>query len=174
MSMTYILYLSVMCVTEQTMCCNVWIEEWENTLILFDCCMISDTVLLSGSFREECVCVFRVSGRRASLFYISIWGFRVTGCLPIRISTGKRNSTRTSCFCSGAVFHFDKRTCVGLTAWILIRVIFHSCWLSLMLMKDLVAFPPLVSSKCPEFVVLGDSIILTAGSFVSRRFVLTR
>ena len=56
---------------------------------------------------------------------------------------------------------------MGLTAWILIRVIFHSCWFSLMLMKDLVAFPPPVSSKCPEFVVLGDSIILTAGSFVS-------
>lgn len=38
-----------------------------------------------------------------------------------------------------------------------------------MLMEDLVAFPPPVSSKCPEFVVLGDSIILTAGSFVSEQ-----
>ena len=39
------------------MCCHVCIEEWKTTLKLFDCCMISDTVLLSGSFREECVCV---------------------------------------------------------------------------------------------------------------------
>lgn len=62
MSMTYILYLSMMCVMEQTMCCNVWIEECENTLILFDCCTISDTVLLSGSFREERVCSEPVVG----------------------------------------------------------------------------------------------------------------
>lgn len=30
-----------------------------------------------------------------------------------------------------------------------------------------VCFFPSISSKCPEFVVLGEGIILTAGSFVS-------
>ncbi len=50
---------------------------------------------------------------------------------------GKRNSPKQAVSCSGAVFHTDKGRCVGLTAWILIQVIFNSCWFSLMSMKDL-------------------------------------
>lgn len=75
--------------------------------------------------------------------------------------------TQTSCFCCAAVFHVDKKRCVRLTAWILIGVIFHPCWFSLMLMKDLCTLPAWISTKCPEVVVLGEGIILTAASFVS-------
>lgn len=167
------------CVMEQTLCvhepeaaCICWLHSSLSHVLLFYKNNIPETeqsethwysgvcfvnchfiVLLSGSRRAKSM--FSGGGGRAS-FLLAFWVSEVLAVCQSVYPRG-REIHPNKLFCSSAVFHIDKRRCEGLTAWILIGVIFHSCWFGLMLMKDLGApFP--IPSKCPECVCVSASV----------------